>query len=163
MSLEQALAENTKALRELIEITAKSMGLAQQIIASAQGGAAPTNTPEQATAPEVAQAKKSPDTASTEKSSPQQQPAAEQSSPEPTPAAENAQGKTYDFASVGKLITQLAGDPENRAKAVALLQRFGVKNLRPLENDAEKLTEIGQLAEKILAGEYDPRDAQVEA
>lgn len=141
MSLEVAIAENTQAIRELIAaIDAANM----------RGVSAPVETKPAKKEPEA----KKPQADSASDSTPKSSPAPSEPPPE--------DAKAYSYDDVKALIVKLAsptgGIADGRAKAVALLGRFGMKVL-PKDADADTLALMGALAEATIAGEVDPRDA----
>lgn len=141
MSLESAIADNTLAIRDLIAALAGRAG------APAPADAAPVEAKQEK--PEAKKPSTS-ESATTPKSSPAKS------------APQKDAGKVYGYDEVKALITQLAnpasGIEDGRAKAVAILARFGLKVL-PKDAAADTLQGMGVLAVQTIAGEVDPRDA----
>ncbi len=126
MSLEQALADNTAAIRELIA--------AMKAKPAAQDEAATETAPNEPQAPATDTTPKS---------------GKASSEPEKEKPAESP-SVTYD--EVRKLITDIAR--QSKDKAVATLQRFGVQNGKQLKED--QYAEFIAYAVKVAAGEVDP-------
>lgn len=138
MSLEQALAENTAALRELIT-TLKS----SNAISTATTEVAQVTAPK----PETEAAPASEPTQTTSASS-------ANSSIGSTQAAAGV-----EYVQIQKLVPQIAKTPEGTEKVVALFGRYGVKRgpeLKPEQYDAFYADLL-----KVQSGELDPRTAEV--
>jgi|GEM_PF-6048328 hypothetical protein len=139
MSLEQALAENTAALRELIA-TLKPCNAASTATAEVVQATAPKPETKAAPASEPTQ------TASASSAS---------SSTESTQAAATG----VEYVQIQKLVPQIAKTPEGTEKVVALFGRYGVKRgpeLKPEQYDAFYADLL-----KVQSGELDPRTAEV--
>lgn len=143
MSLENAISDHAAAIREL----------AAAVRATVTGGGAVTVT---TTAPKTADKK---ETAAPEKKTP---PAEKPPAATVKPGADqkaNSGASSIDYAATIKpKILDLAKMPEGRDKLTALLQRFGVTkgpDLKP-----EQHVEFDETIDRVIAGEYDPRDAE---
>lgn len=142
MSLEQAITENTAALRDLIAQLKNQEHVVTNVVA---------DTKKEQTAPKsetkVAPASEPTQTASA---------SSENSSTESTQAS--AAGGV-EYVQIQKLVPQIAKTPEGTEKVVALFGRYGAKRgpeLKPEQYDAFYADLL-----KVQSGELDPRTAEV--
>lgn len=145
MSLEQAISENTAALRELMATIAK-----QSATLGASDTATPAPKPEKP-AKKEAEAKKTdaPSTGTTKEST-------ESAAPSGTGESTGQSGPTYDDVKV-KILT--LSKEKGREPTVALMARHGVQkgpDLKPSQY-AEFIADV----DAILAGTYDPEAAEL--
>ena len=161
MSLEATIAENTAAIRELINalLTRGAIPTADQVAAAVPAQAEAVKTAEAAetskpaaTSKPKAEAKKaeaSPSTGTTSES-------AASAAPSDTGASTGSAAPTYDEVKAKIL---LLAKEKGREATTALLQRHGVAkgpDLKP-----EQFAEFIADAEKVMAGEYDPMASEL--
>lgn len=136
MSLEQAITENTAALRDLIAQLKNQEHVVTNVVA---------DTKKEKTAPKS-------DTAPTPTASDSSESSSTESTQADAPAG-------VEYVQIQKLVPQIAKTPDGTAKVVALFQRYGVKRgpeLKPEQYDAFYADLV-----KVEAGELDPRTAEV--
>lgn len=143
MSFENAISDHAAAIREL------AAAIRATVTGAAVTGAADTVQKTVDKKETVAPVKKTP---------PAEKPPAATGKPGADPKA-NSGASLIDYAAVIKpKILELAKMPEGRDKLTALLQRFGVTkgpDLKP-----EQHVEFDETIDRVIAGEYDPRDAE---
>lgn len=143
MSLEQALADNTAAIRELVAVWSKLSATAGKIDAVKQPGDTITagGTPVATVKADKPKAESKPEVKKETAEAPK--PVAESSAPATTdaPAA-----SSVDYPTLQKAVFALAG--KSREAAAAVAASFGVKTFKEL--DAEKWGEaLGAVQEKL--------------
>ena len=131
MSLEQAIQENTAAIRELIAALGKG-------------------APSQAAAPAVTATVEEPKVEKPAKEKKQQAPAAmPESKEEVAPAADEQAPVSYDDCA--QAVTKLA-KTKGRPAAVALLGQFDLKTLQDAKDKPELLAQVKAAADAELGG-----------
>lgn len=140
MSLEQALADNTAAIRELVAVWSKLSNTAQAVQEKAKPGDTIT-----AGGKPVAEVK-----ADKPKAEPKKEPAAEAPKPAAEPSAPETTAapaaSSVDYATLQKAVFALAG--KSREAAASVAASFGVKTFKDL--DASKWGEaLGAVQEKL--------------
>lgn len=155
MSLENALAENTAAMKELIVAL---LATSKQALAIPAGNVA--NTAEQSKEVKKEPAAKKPQAEPATDSTPASQ-------PEPG-SASNDGGETgmpaFTFKDVQAMVTKYAAPSvlEGRARVVAVLQRHGLtKFVEAQVKDQATIDAVGAMLMRTFEGDvpFDPRDA----
>jgi hypothetical protein len=138
MSIEQALAENTAAIRALIETIKSGLPVTHaQIQAVADEGAAAEKAEKKTTAPK---AEKKTETPKAE--------AAEPSAATPEQKAEPAAAEAATYQDAASAITKLSR-AKGRDAAVAVLQQFGAAKLPDVK--PEQFADVIAAAEEAMA------------
>lgn len=142
MSLEQAIAENTSVLRELVALIKAHPGTVVQPVLNV----------------EVKETKKDPKPAADPESAPT--PTASDNSVPSSTESKQADGQGgVEYKQIQQLVPKLAKTPDGTAKVLALFTRYGVK--RGPELKPEQYDDFYADLLKIEAGELDPREAEV--
>lgn len=173
MSLEAALNLNTETMRELIAALLATSKEALNITPAESCKPTLREVVEQIKAdPEAARKQLGEGRAKEQAEAKKEQPASDSdttktsgeaisnSEPENEPTKAETQ---FTFAEVQKLVTTLAAPgayTDGRAKAVAVLQRHGLKKFteEQVKGDAELVNKVGAMLTAAIAGEIDPRE-----
>lgn len=148
MSLEQAIAENTAVLRELVALVKAHPGAVVQPVLNVEVKETKT-TKEPAKNPKADAAPSSEPTQTASDNS--------VSSSSESTQAEKQEG--VEYKQIQQLVPKIAKTPEGTEKVVALFGRYGVK--RGPELKPEQYDDFYADLLKVEAGEMDPREAEV--
>lgn len=156
MSLEAAIDRNTETMKELIAALLSTSKVALNV--------PPAIDPADIVNGQANQkAKKEPETKKPSDSDTTKTSGEATSNSEPESAAAEATQPAFTFADVQNLVTTLAAPgayPDGRAKAVAALQRHGLKKFteEQVKGDQSVIDAVGALLTATIAGEIDPRE-----
>lgn len=145
MSLEQAITENTAAIRELVALIKAQTG----------GAVLPVR---QAEVKETKEPAKTPKADAAPSSEPTQT-ASDSSANSSTESSETDKPEGVEYKQIQQLVPQIAKTPEGTEKVVALFGRYGVK--RGPELKPEQYDRFYADLLKVQEGELDPRTAEV--
>jgi len=148
MSLEQALAENTAAIRALIAAMTVQGATHAEVGTAVHAAVDKVNTKGATGAPKKSE--KAPASESTRTAS--------DSSKTSTSESTEASAPAVEYKQIQQLVPQIAKTPEGTEMVVALFARYGVK--RGPELKAEQYDAFYADLVKLQAGEYDPRTAE---
>lgn len=159
MSLEQAIIENTAAIRDLIVALrtpdADIQAIAQHVAATAVAPEKVTQEPET-----VKQETKAPKPDAPPSSAPTQTvSASSDSSSNESKDSNGTEERQVEYKQIQQLVPLIAKTPEGTEMVKALFTRYGVKRGPELKPD--QYDDFYADLCKVEAGEYDPRTAEV--
>lgn len=154
MSLEQAITENTAAIRDLI-VALRTPDADIAAVAQHLSEAKPESETTAAPAEDKAAAKKS-------QKAPASEPTQTASDNSVSSSSESQQAEKQggvEYKQIQQLVPKIAKTPDGTAMVVALFGRYGVK--RGPELNADQYDDFYADLLKVEAGELDPRLAEV--
>ena len=162
MSLESAVEANTLALKEHSSLLAKLLERSGAMPQAAQDTAAKLGSPEQSGKSETTEKKPGTTVKAGQKNSSDTTATSQTSGGGSSQESSTDEAITFDIVKKAILDVSKKSKPtpdESRLVAEALLQRFGVQKISAIPEN--RWGEAHGMAVKTLAGEYDPRDAEL--